>query len=81
MTKVYKYNRFKAENRCRFCNHFAKFHVNFIGFGYPPMEAWWDKCTKPATNCFCPGFGPEDNLDFFVYKWEQKELNEIRRPS
>jgi hypothetical protein len=64
VNRWYDYPKYKADDHCRFCGHRAHFHMVVKNFGMDNMQTKWDKCDKPATDCSCPGFAPEDNLAF-----------------
>jgi hypothetical protein len=71
--KWYNYPKFIAEARCRFCIHPAYWHLEIKNFGMDNQMGRWDKCSTPRSInlCKCPGYAPEDNLEFLEYKHEE----------
>ena len=66
----YNYSKYHAEDRCRFCSHFAWMHIEIRNFGADNMQAKWDQCDK--KKCKCPGFGPVDNLQYLEERSEHE---------
>lgn len=76
----YPYPKFKSEERCRFCVHYAMAHMEIKNFGAPEMMGKWDKCIMGVTDqsfqartCPCPGFAPQGNLEYLEWQHETKQ--------
>lgn len=68
--KWYSSPKYLAGDKCRFCPHTAKWHLDIKNFGMDNQMAKWDKCQLPimADPCDCPGFAPVDNLEYLEMK-------------
>lgn len=72
MKTWYNYPKVKEDDPCRFCLHKGFFHMEVKYLWTARVQARWDKCIKPATNCPCPGFAPVDNLQYLEMMHEEK---------
>lgn len=72
MARWYDFPKYKAEDVCRHCGHFAKFHLSTDWVSKPgKLLGIWSICNRKDIGCECLEFGPEDNLEYLEVKSER----------